>query len=127
MGSQITETAKWDDYHGKAFIFVDYADLKGQDLADAIEANRVAFLDLAKSGHSEFLFLVDVTSCLVTDEALEAFKRNTKDLKPHTKGSAVVGITGLRKFALEIVNKFSGLPTKPFNDHEEAKEWLSKL
>jgi hypothetical protein len=127
MGSQITKTARWDDYHGKAIISIDFADLKGQDLADEIEANRVAFLDLAKSGHSEFLFVTDVSRCLVTDKALEAFKRNTKDVRPYTKGSAVVGITGLRKFALDLVNKFSGLNTKAFDTHETAKEWLIKL
>ena len=87
----------------------------------------MALLDLAKSGHSEFLLLTDVSRCLATDTALEALKRNTKDVNPYTKGSAVVGITGLRKFALDMVNRFSGMNTKSFNTHEEAKEWLSKL
>ena len=127
MRSQITTTAKWDECRGVSFILFDYSNLQGRDLADAIEANRVALLDLAKSGHSELLYLTDVTHCLITDEALEAFKRVTKDVNPFTKGSAVVGVRGLRKFALDIVNKFSGLNTKAFDTHEAAKEWLSKL
>jgi hypothetical protein len=127
MGGKITETAKWDDYHGMSFISVDHTHSQGKDLTDAIEANRVAFLELTKSGHSELLFLTDLSGCLLSAEALDAFKRVGKELKPYTKGSAVLGITGLRKFALDIVNRFAGNYIKAFDTHEAAKEWLSKL
>ena len=127
MADQITRTAKWIEYEGKSIMLADYADLKSQDLVDAIKENEMAIVKMGNEGRSELLIVTDVTSGQIDTAVIEAFKSVTVAMKPYTKGSAVVGITGLRKFALDLVNTFSKLETKAFKTLEEGKEWLVKL
>lgn len=55
---------------------------------------------------------------------VDALKRNATIAKPYTKKIAVIGVTKTQEIILTVVNMFSGLGIKPFNDIEEAKDWL---
>jgi hypothetical protein len=47
-------------------------------------------------------------------------------MRPFTKASAVVGITGSRKFLLQVVNTFSSQDNRPIDSVDEAKDWLAE-
>jgi hypothetical protein len=57
---------------------------------------------------------------------MDAFNRAAIRLKPYFKASAVVGVKGGKKFLLDVFNRFSGLGVRPFDDIEEAKNWLAE-
>jgi len=118
---------QWIEHRGKAILFADYSGINGSDLANVVNANQAAIIGMGKAGKSDLLVLTDVSNCLADDEAIEAFKSIAVAMRPYTRGSAIVGISGLRKFALEIVNLFSKLETKPLDTVEKAKDWLSAL
>jgi len=51
-------------------------------------------------------------------------KKNAIHAKPYAKKTAVIGVTKAQEIILTVVNMFSGLGIKPFNDIGEAKDWL---
>ena len=51
-------------------------------------------------------------------------KKNAAIAKPFTKKTAVIGVTKTQEVILTVVNMFSGLGVKPFNNIDEAKDWL---
>jgi hypothetical protein len=79
-----------------------------------------------KSGKKDILLIVDVTGAYANKEAVSAFSESGKKSKVLLKKTAVVGITGVKKIFLNIVNKFTNLGVKPLPSIEEAKEWLIK-
>jgi hypothetical protein len=68
---------------------------------------------------------VDVRNSYATEKwTVEALKKNATIAKLYTKKTAVVGVTKTQEVILTVVNMFSGLDVKPFNNIEEAKNWL---
>ena len=55
---------------------------------------------------------------------VDALKKNATIAKPYTKKTAVIGVTKTQEVILTVVNMFSGLGVKPFNNIDEAKDWL---
>lgn len=79
-----------------------------------------------RSGKKDILLIVDVTGAYANKEVVSAFSESGKKSKVLLKKTAVVGITGVKKIFLNIVNKFTGLNAKALSSMEEAKEWLIK-
>jgi hypothetical protein len=124
MENGITRSMKKITYQEETIYHAAYAGVDMLDLAAEIKANEDSLSEMFKAGLEDLLLLTDVTGCHIDNDALMAFQSLAKTIEPHTKASAVVGATGLRKFLLEAVNKFSPLETKPFDTTEEALEWL---
>lgn len=124
MGNQVTKSMSWINHNGKGILFANYESLEGPDFAGAIRENEDAIVAMGRQGRSDLLILTDITNALIDQQAIEAFKSVTENMRPYTLKSAVVGISGVRKFALDIVNRFSKLETKSFNDLDQAKDWL---
>lgn len=127
MSKQVTGTAKFIEFEGKTIFHAEYAGLNPADLAKAIKENEDAIVRMGELGERNLLVLTDLTSTVINLEVIEAFKTIAKAMKPYTKGSAVVGVTGFRRFALDLVNTFSTLETKAFDTVETGKEWLVSL
>jgi hypothetical protein len=51
-------------------------------------------------------------------------KKNATIAKSYTKKTAVIGVTKTQEVILTVVNMFSDLGIKPFNNIDEAKDWL---
>ena len=127
MTDAITNTMKWIDYNDKKILLADYSNVDMLKLQDEVKANERAIADLGSKGFKDLLVLTDVRGCHIDLAAVNAFQAVSTTMKPYTKGSAVVGISTLRKILLEAVNKFSKLETKAFDTLEEGKEWLVSL
>jgi len=68
---------------------------------------------------------VDVRNSYAYEKfTVDALKRNATIAKPYSKKTAVIGVTKTQEIILTVVNMFSGLGVKPFNDIKEAKDWL---
>lgn len=72
------------------------------------------------------LTLFDATGTFYDPESIQILKDFTKSNKPYVKASAVVGITGLKKIALETISRFSGRTFQACNTREEALAWLAR-
>jgi hypothetical protein len=126
MGEKVTETMQKVKYSGKTIWLSDYRGLKGNDYAKRIRENGEMGETLGIQGINERLILADVRGCYATSEVMEAFKEATRKTKPYVKASAVVGVTGIQRHILAIVNQFSGIGSKPFKTIEQAMDWLVK-
>ena len=127
MNTRITDTASWIGPKGKSIYFADYSKVEMLDIRHQVKMNEAAILDLGQGGNAALLILNDVSGCDIDNFAFAALKSTTDTLWPYIKGSATVGVTGLRVYALELVNKFARFETKPFSNLEEAKDWLVSL
>ena len=121
----ILEEAKkrmiWMTYKGKKILYNDYRNLQGSEIPDILDA--ILSLTL-KSGEKGYLNLVDVRDSYANKETIDAFNKGAKAVKDITDKTAVLGITGVKKILLNVVNKFSNMGAKAFDTIEEAKEWL---
>ena len=114
---------KWITYKGKEILIDDYSNIMPEQFPPLIK--KITSLTF-KSGKKDILLVVDVTGAYANKEAVSAFNESGKKSKVLLKKTAVIGITGVKKIFLNIVNKFTELNAKAFSTTEEAKEWLVK-
>ncbi|MHA1988130.1 MAG: hypothetical protein ACW98D_15955 [Promethearchaeota archaeon] len=114
---------KWIDYKGKEILLDDYSNIMPEQFPPLIE--QITNLTF-QSGKKDILLIVDVTGAFANKEAVNAFVESGKKSKLLLKKTAVVGITGVKKIFLNIVNKLTKLGVKPVSSLEEAKDWLVK-
>ncbi len=127
MGERVNNYMQWIEYKGTRILFADYGALRDAELVTAIKANEAAIVEMGKAGMTGLRILTDTSDIVINEQAIDAFKSVTRAMRPYTLGSAIVGVTGIRKFALELVNLFSKMDTRPFDSFEKAKDWLHGL
>jgi hypothetical protein len=109
-------------HQGKEILLVDFTSLKGDQFIQAVgEAKKF----LMNTGKKDLLVLYDVSHSRVSPEAVDTLKEAAKATHPFIKRRAVVGITGLQRVFLNAVNVFTGEDIKPFDNIEQAKDWLA--
>jgi hypothetical protein len=112
---------KWINYKGHEILLDDYTNVMPEQFAPLVQ--RITDLTF-QSGKKDILLIVDVRGAFANKESVNAFSESGKKSKDLIKKTAVLGITGVKKIFLNIVNKFTGLNAKPLNTMEEAKEYL---
>lgn len=127
MGDRVTNTMQRVMYKGKSILLVDFVDVDMLALSKEIQSNRDAVLQMGKNGNTELLILTDISSVHIDVSALTEFKSVADAMRPYTKGSAIVGVHGIRKFMLDAVNQFAKMETKAFHTLDEGMEWLVSL
>ena len=117
--------ARFINHNGKDIYYVDYSNIKtNEEFLETIKQTN-AFREKVKAeGKRNLLMLVDISGSFVYGEVLEEIKKASKLTKPLTTREAVVGVTGGKKILLRIVQTFSNMSFKVFDNVEEAKEWL---
>jgi hypothetical protein len=123
LDTEAKSRMKWITYQGKEILLDDYSNIYPEQFPPLIK--RIIELTF-ESGKKDILLIVDVTGAYANKEAVSAFVESGKESKPLLQKTAVVGITGVKKILLNVVNKFSGLSAKAVSTMEEAKEWLIK-
>ncbi len=117
----LSERESYIQHAGQTILVHDYSGLVGD------EAARLAIFhseSVQKRGIYNILLLVDVTDAYANKEALRAFKKATKRTRTQFKKVAIIGVVGVVKFFLDLVNRFSDLDAHSFNTQEEALDWL---
>ena len=113
----------WTTHQGKEILIDNYSNLYPEQFAPLI--NHITNLTF-ESGKKDILLIVDVSNSYANKEAVSAFNESGKKSKALLRKTAVVGITGVKKILLNVVNTFTGLGVKPVSSIEEAKKWLVK-
>jgi hypothetical protein len=111
----------------KEIYYIDYTNLKlEEEFLSAIKSTNAFREKVKASGKKDLLMLVNVTNSYIYGQAFAEIKRSGKLTQSITKRTAVVGMTGAKRTFLDIVNAFTSLNVKPFENIEEAKDWLVK-
>jgi len=123
MSDSIEKRHVWINYKEMEILYTDYKNLQGEQFVKTIEVLTENLLDMGKK---EVLLLLDLQGSYANKEVVNAYIAAAKKVNPIVKKTAVLGITGVKKVLLNVVNKFSDVGAKPFTNEEEAKEWLIK-
>ncbi|NHI92277.1 MAG: hypothetical protein EAX96_07215 [Candidatus Lokiarchaeota archaeon] len=123
------ERVRWINHKGKNIIVADYSNLRSNKPEDKAIVFRVIDefkKELNKLKGKKALTLTDVTNSYANSETMDALKSLAKYCKEKDliEKECAVGITGVKKFLLQVVNLFGGSDVKPFNDMEPAMEYL---
>jgi len=121
MDEIIEKRVKWIEYKEVKILINDYSNLTGENFIETLQILTEHFL---KQNYEDILLLLDIRNSYSNMEIIEALNISSKRIKPFVKKSAVLGVTGVKKILLSVVNKISSLGAKPFVSEEEAKEWL---
>jgi len=109
------------NYKNKDIVYSDHRGLSGQKLIDNIRDGCALVLKQGK----DVLQLSDFRDSNLSKDAMD-FARS-EELKPVIKcikKEAIVGVTGIKKMALNLYSSVTGSTAKVFNTLEEAKEYL---
>ncbi len=115
------ERIRWVKHKGKQILSLDYTGLRDKEFIDFIKKAADYIINLKRHN---LLILVNINDTVIGRTAITAFKNNTKAAQPCIKKTAALGIAGVNKFLLQVINRFSGLGVIPFDTLEEAKDWL---
>jgi len=111
-------------HRGKTLLYFDYRGLDDQGLIQQLRENVDAVEALAAGGEQLLLGLSDFRGAYASPEILEAITKGAIRTKNLVKASAVLGVTGGKRVLLDLLNRSTGMGARPFDDIEEAKEWL---
>ena len=110
-------------HKGKEILYTDYTNLTHDTFLDVIKKAHQLILT---SGKKDILQVVDLTNSFGDDKVMDELKRTAKESKAYIKKRAIVGVVGIKKVLLGVVNNFSNEKIVPFKTVEEAKDWLAQ-
>jgi hypothetical protein len=111
----------WIKHKEKKILVNRYHDLNFDQLVAAVEDNKQAII---WDGQKDLRVLLVFEGSFGNREVVGAFKQASLSVKPYIAKAAVVGVKGVQKFFLNIVNNVSGIGAKAFDEKEEALDWL---
>ncbi len=120
--TEVAKRIKWLTYGNKKILLHDYSHIDEDEYVTTLE--RLTQHLIENSKNSKLLFVLDVTDTVVSKEVLRTFKKCAVEVRPYVEKTAVVGVTGIQKLFLNIVNSFSSIAAKPFDTLEQAQQWL---
>jgi hypothetical protein len=114
---------KFIEHKGKRILTIDCAraDLQLQK-AIAAEVYHVVSSQEPKSVRT----LLDVEAAQFESEGVKVGSELAAKNRPYVLRGAVLGVKGLRYFALQTVISFSKRPMKLFENRQEALDWLAQ-
>lgn len=116
--------SKWIEHKGKKIFFADYSGFNDFETFKA-EVDYATSQTL-KEPENSVLLLVNVSETIGQPEMVDYIKESAELDKDRMKKTAVVGVSGYRKIFLRVVVRLTRISVEPFNDIEEAKDWLVK-
>ncbi len=116
-------SVEWIEHKGKKILYIKYSGLSPDDMIALIhESSKI----IQESTSQEILTLTDMNDCFVNARFMEESQKVGAITLPLTKKAAILGITNLKKILLKGYNTFVPKPRVPFDNIEEAKDWLVK-
>lgn len=108
-------------HQGREILLLDLSNSHANEVLKVIEEAKEI---ICARPENSILTLTDVTNARFNQEVGEGMKQFTLHNKPYVKAGAVVGITGLKRIIFNAVMAFSQRKLEPFDDREQAAEWL---
>jgi len=111
----------WLSHKGKDILYCNFRKLNEDEI---IEVIRHAEHFILHSGKRNIIKANDVRDIDVSTSLLVDVKRTSVVLQPYLKKSAYIGLSGTRKFLLDLVNSISHINARPFTSQKQAIDWL---
>jgi hypothetical protein len=111
------------EHRGKRIVVSDFTEADPQ-LTKAIAAE--CFHVISSQPEGSVLTLSDMTKGEYTNEVLTILTELVAKNRPYVARGAVVGVTGLRYFALQTLIKVTKRPIKLFDTRLQALDWLAQ-
>ncbi len=114
----------WLSYKGKQILLLDYRELSDQELLDRIDQNHAYVMSFVVNGEKDLLLLSDVTKTTPNRDAVIKLRKIAKKAASYSRANAVIGVDGVKRHILNLINLASPLTSRACRDEDEAKEWL---
>jgi hypothetical protein len=111
------------EHQGKRILVTDCAGVDAQ-LLKAIAAE--CFHVVSSHGPKSLRTLIDVGGAEFVNEVVSILTELATRNRPYVMRSAVIGVTGLRFFALKTLISVSKRPIKLFDNRLQALDWLAQ-
>lgn len=116
------ERISFVNYNGKKILYLNFSNSRQpQELIGSIDEAKLL---VAKQQLKSLLVITDVSDSLFPSELVNAMKDLAKHNAPYVKASAIIGITGLKKYIFNTVLQLTGRKITAFDDLFSAKNWL---
>jgi hypothetical protein len=107
-------------YKGKAVFVSRFSGQPAQIIPQINEAAKT----IRSQPKGSVLLLTDVKDGYFANETVDAFKVYARDNKPYVAKSAIIGLSAVKKFVVNVVSKFGGRDLKAFDSEQAAKDYL---
>jgi stage II sporulation SpoAA-like protein len=112
-------------HHGIPIVLVDYAGIEGaQESLDLIWASSDR---IVAEPPGSVRVLMAIQDAHISPQILGPLKEAALRNKPHLKGVAVVGLSGLLRVIYMTMSKMMEMEMPAFDTREEALDWLAAL
>ena len=112
---------KWIEYNEQDIFYIDFSNLQGEEFLKLLKEQDSYLKTLEKQ---DILFLLNIKNMFFDNEIKEKIKESAKLISLISKKFALVGLTGLKKILLGIINRITSLGAKGFSNEQDAKIWL---
>ena len=117
----MAECVRWIEHKGKRIILLDVA---SQDTEEQVKCIKRLAEVVIEADKFQIPCLIDVRKTITDEYVLAAAQDTSKKIIPYVSKTAIIGITGIKRYFLKIVITLSGLDIRPFTSEEKAKDWL---
>lgn len=111
------------DHKGRKILYVNFKDIKNKATVLETIEEMVKFYQEATS---DIYLLLDVRGTFTDPEVMDKLKYYGKTVfKGKSKKRAVLGVGGIKGLLLKAYSLFTNTEVSPFEDIEEAKDYLA--
>ncbi|HEC36866.1 hypothetical protein LCGC14_0766630 [marine sediment metagenome] len=121
--NEIKDKMVWITHKGKEILYENYTHLSGEQIATRVPIFSHLELNMGKK---DMLLIIDLSNSFANKDAVSAFTEAGKVTGHLFPKTAVLGITGVKKILLNVVNRLTQVNAKPFSDIEGAKDYLTE-
>jgi hypothetical protein len=115
---------QWITHKGKRILLADYSNF-AMDTAGAKAEMETAISLVRREPSNSVLTLTDVRGTKGSPEMVSLMQSTAGKIAQYARKRAVVGVTGVQRTFVDLINKVSGNKTFVlFDDLEKAKDWL---
>lgn len=118
------ERVKLIAYKGKSILIIDISDCQPDQVLTVItQAKNV----ISRQPEGSIYTITDINGTFFNAKTMKTMKEFTQYNKVYVKSASVVGVSGIRKLAFEIIANFSQRKFILCDTVDEAKEKLAAL
>jgi hypothetical protein len=116
---------RWITHKNQRILLADYSNFALDTVAAKVEMQ--AAVDLAgREPPNSVLTLTDVRGTKGSPEMFNLLRETATKIAPYARKRALVGVTGVQRTFVDLINKLSGNKTFVlFDNLETAKDWLT--
>jgi hypothetical protein len=117
----MAERVSWITHKGTRILRIDYSGLKGEEILPVVAQVSAVYRTQATGS---VICLIDVRNAIATQESMDALKGLVRTTRDYDKRVAVLGISGVKKAFLALINLFAKHAMQAFDDEQAALDWL---